>query len=130
MCALCAPLLVSERPPHHPSLSQLTDAVGLQRAQLESRLAAAGVARLHRDAHAVAAYARAHGTGVDTYGRQHRLVKEQTTIALTLGYPTLKTVKSKEKKPCIPPPYGVFHGNPSCCFIGGVLDERTGLTEP
>lgn len=31
-------------------------------------------------------------------------------------------------KNCIPLTHVVFHGNPSCCFIGGVLDERTAFT--
>lgn len=35
------------------------------------------------------------------------------------------TVKNKK---CIPVTHVVLHGNPSCCFIGGVLDERTGFT--
>lgn len=43
----------------------LTDAVGLQRAELEPRVAAAGVARLHRDALPVAADGRGGGALVD-----------------------------------------------------------------
>lgn len=45
----------------------LTDAVGLQRAELESRLALAGVAGLHRNTFTVAAYGGGEGTLVDTY---------------------------------------------------------------
>lgn len=38
------------------------------------------------------------------------------------------TVKKKKKKEtCIPQPHVVFNGSPSCCFIGEVLDERTGF---
>lgn len=38
------------------------------------------------------------------------------------------TDTEKKKKKYIPLTHVVFHGNPSCCFIGGVLDERTGFT--
>lgn len=45
----------------------LTDAVGLQRAELEPRLAEAGVARLHGDARPAAAYGGGEGALVDTW---------------------------------------------------------------
>lgn len=45
----------------------LTDAVGLQRAELESRLALAGVAGVHRNTFTVAAYGGGEGALVGTY---------------------------------------------------------------
>lgn len=47
------------------SSRDLTNAVGLQSAELEPRVAAAGVACLHRDAFPVAADGRCGGTLVD-----------------------------------------------------------------
>lgn len=49
--------------------SLLTDAVGLQRAELESWLAVAGVASLHGNTFPTAAYGGGGGTLVNTYGK-------------------------------------------------------------
>lgn len=52
----------------------LTNAVGLQGAELVSRIAVAGVAGLHRNAPPVAANGRSGGALVDTYGEMCALV--------------------------------------------------------
>lgn len=94
---LCAPLSV----PLSYSISLflpslLTNAVGLQCTELESWLALAGVAGLHRSTFPTATYGGGGGTRVNTYEKPQRcapsLLRKQTRIFLTEGYTTLQTL--------------------------------------
>lgn len=55
----------------------LTDAVGLQSAELESQLALAGVAGLHRNACTGATYGGGEGTLVYTYEKTQRVFAQE-----------------------------------------------------
>lgn len=58
-------------------LLALTDAVGLQRAELKSRLALAGVAGLHRNTFTGATYGGGEGALVDTYEKPQRHIAQE-----------------------------------------------------
>lgn len=108
-------------------LLALTDAVGLQRAELESRLALAGVAGLHRNTFATATYGGGEGTLVDTCEKPHRVIAQEVSynnsdIWLTDFTDTL-SLRTR-----IPLTHVALHGTISCCFISGILDGRTGFT--
>ncbi len=101
MC-LCAPFNIPLS--HSISLflpSLLTNAVGLQRTELESWLTLAGVAGLHRNTFPMATYCGGDGTCVSTYEKPQRcaqsLLRKQTRIFLTEGYTTLQTLEEKKK---------------------------------
>lgn len=61
-------------------LPALTDAVGLQRAELESRLALAGVAGLHGNTFTAATYGGSQGALVDTYEKPQRVNARESII--------------------------------------------------
>lgn len=95
----------------------LTDAVGLQRAELEPGVAAAGVARLHRDALPVAADGRGGGALVDDgCGGKRGEVAPSFPEPLTRPLRNVGDCKILQSHG-VPQPHVPFQGNPSWIFF-------------